>query len=130
MIKLLALTLSLMVASLAEAQPLAASPPSAPAISAAPSSTPQRVDLEVARLQGQLDTLRTFHDSMLNTVYWALATIATLAVLLVGYNWFTNYRMAEREKQALRQELVALIETNLSELQRRNQKQMLDELEK
>ena len=77
--------------------------PNAISPAASASSDVTQRDLEIAELRGQLDTLRTFHDSIVDTVHWALAAVLGMALLLVGFNWFTSHRVAEREKQALHQ---------------------------
>ena len=56
-------------------------------------------------LRGQLDTLHSLHDSMLNTVYWALGIAFTITAVLVGYNWFVIGRSLDRDKQAIQREL-------------------------
>lgn len=61
--------------------------------------------VEVAVLKAQLESTLRFQEQILNTVWWALGALATTAALLVGYNWFTNYRGIERERVALRREL-------------------------
>jgi hypothetical protein len=56
-------------------------------------------------LRGQLDTLHSLHDSMLNTVHWALGIAFTITAVLVGYNWFVIGRSLDRDKKAIQQEL-------------------------
>ncbi len=70
-----------------------------------PSSQPRGDTLQVAVLRAQLATMRDHNDQLLATVFWALGTVAGLAVLLVGYNWFTQSRAYERDQVALRQAL-------------------------
>lgn len=70
--------------------------------SAATAPTPS-AELQVAR--AQLDDARKFQDQLLATVYWSLGTLATVAALLVGFGWFANMRMYERDKAALAQEM-------------------------
>lgn len=63
-------------------------------------------DLEnVKVLQTQLEVTKSFQNNLLQTVYWSLGTLATLAVLLVGFGWYTNFRVYERDKKALSEEL-------------------------
>jgi hypothetical protein len=76
----------------------------------APTITAQYIsqaDLELKVLQTQNATMKEYHSSLLDTVYWTLATVATIAVLLVGFGWFTNFKFHDAEKQRLKEELDA-----------------------
>ena len=64
-------------------------------------------------MKSQLEVVQSYQDKFLLTVYWALGTLATIAALLVGFGWFANFRVYERDKAALNQELRSLIETEL-----------------
>lgn len=72
---------------------------------------------QVEILERQLATTETFLDEILNTVYWSLGILVTLAVLLVGFGWFSNFKVYERDKKALKSELLGLIEQNFKEIQ-------------
>jgi hypothetical protein len=61
-------------------------------------------------LTGQLD------QRILSTVYWCLGTLVTVLVVLIGYNWFTNFRAYQREGAVLREEIAATIASNKKEL--------------
>lgn len=63
----------------------------------------------VALLEAQLQTMRDYHSSLLDTVYFALAGVFLLASLLVGFGWFANFKVYERDKLALRAELEAIV---------------------
>jgi len=69
---------------------------------------------DVTLLKTQLSLMREFNQHILSTVYWSLGTIVLIAILLVGFSWFTNYRMYERELAALRQELIGLFDKQMS----------------
>jgi hypothetical protein len=62
-------------------------------------------ELELKVLQAQSATMKEYHSSLLDTVYWALGTVATVAALLVGFGWFANFKFHEAEKQRLKEEL-------------------------
>lgn len=66
-----------------------------------------QLELELKVLQTQAATMKEYHSSLLDTVYWALGTVATVAVLLVGFGWFANFKFHESEKQRLKEELEA-----------------------
>jgi hypothetical protein len=57
-------------------------------------------------LRGQLTEIRRSEDRLLTTVFWALGTCAGIVFLLVGFSWFLNFRVYERDKQALKQDLM------------------------
>jgi len=60
---------------------------------------------QVAQLQIELAIVRQYSGQFLSTVYWALGVVAALAVLLVGFGWFSNFRLFEREKLSMRLDL-------------------------
>lgn len=78
-------------------------------------SDAQRLDV----LEKQFEVVREYNDDLLATVYWSLGTIVTIAALLMGFGWFTNFRLVEREKAALQQELEAAISSQLREIESR-----------
>lgn len=49
-------------------------------------------------LRTQLEDAKSFHDRLLGVVYWSLATVAGVAALLIGFNWWINLRQHERDK--------------------------------
>lgn len=59
----------------------------------------------VASLQSQIEVLREYHGHLLATVYWSLATVGGLTVVLLGFGWYVNLRVYDRDKRALIQEL-------------------------
>ena len=46
-----------------------------------------------------------FDQRLLTTVFWALGLVATFAVGLAGFSWFSNYRAYERDKASIKEEL-------------------------
>lgn len=88
---------------------------------AAPAPSFSQAELELKVQEKQIATMKEYHSSLLDTVYWALGTVATVAVLLVGFGWLANFKFHESEKQRLKDELdgkikeaLASIETRLS----------------
>lgn len=93
---------------------------STPTTTAAPQPNLQ-LESELKVLKMQVATMKEYHSSLLDTVYWALGTVATVAALLVGFGWFANFKFHESEKQRLKEELEgrleraqALVDTRLS----------------
>ncbi|HEY5074673.1 MAG TPA: hypothetical protein VII34_08260 [Pyrinomonadaceae bacterium] len=71
---------------------------------------------DVQYLKGQLNEIHSLHDSLISTAHWALGVALALTALLVGYNWFSTNRSLERDKQALRQELIGLLKADAADL--------------
>ncbi len=78
-----------------------------PADSAAVTALIQGVDTDslVIALQSQIAVMETANDRLLSTVHWSLGTIATVGLVLLGFGWFANFRVYERDKAAMQQEL-------------------------
>jgi hypothetical protein len=82
----------------------------------APSAT-EAVGLDTVQLtllRAQLATMREMNDDLLSTVHLSIGIVLTLALALVGYGWFTNFKVYERDKVALRHELLAVIREDAS----------------
>lgn len=60
---------------------------------------------EKALLRGQLAEMREYDQRLLATVYWSLSGVFLLVVVIAGLNWFANYRVYERERESLIQEV-------------------------
>jgi hypothetical protein len=81
---------------------------------ATPTPTLQRNDEamnkeEVIALRAQLETMRQYDQRLLETVYWSLGGMFTVVIVIVGVGWYTNFRLYERDKSALRQDLLLSI---------------------
>lgn len=59
----------------------------------------------VTALKAQIEVMRSYDQRILATVYWSLGGLLTIAALLIGFGWFANFRVYERDKNALAQEL-------------------------
>ena len=73
---------------------------------------------EVIQLKATLQVVQSYQDKFLATVYWSLGTIATIVVLLVGFGWFANFRIYERDKSALKDELHMIMNEELLQLRK------------
>ena len=70
------------------------------------SEQPQGESAEDFRLiRAELQVMRDYNDDFLNTIHWSLYTVLIVAGLLIGANLFSSFRMADRERDALKQEL-------------------------
>ena len=68
-------------------------------------------------LEAQLKVMREYDARLLHTVYWSLTTVATLTLVLVGFGWFVNFRVYERDKASLLHELNVLVRENLARIE-------------
>jgi hypothetical protein len=74
-------------------------------------------DDSVKRLMDSWVSLSSqLNDRLIATVYWSLATVTGLALALFAYNWFFNFRLSEREKQALSNELRSEVDSHISRM--------------
>ncbi len=64
---------------------------------------------EITLLTTQLEDNRRFQDQLLGTVQWSLTALLAVTAVLVGFGWFVNFRMYERDKAALELDLRAQI---------------------
>lgn len=90
-----------------------------------PGATPVRQDEAVERklLEAQIDNLKeqkeiveSYHESILDTVYFSVGSVFTLTILLLGYSWWFNTRTYEKEKVALKDEIKLLIKSTSDEI--------------
>ncbi len=56
---------------------------------------------ELAVLRATLEAEREHNSAVLQTVYWSLGVLATIAAALVGFGWLVNFRVYERDKEQL-----------------------------
>jgi hypothetical protein len=73
------------------------------------SSEPQG-ETEAALLKAQLEVMRQYDQRLLQTVYWTLATAFGVTLFVAGAGWYVNFRLYDRDKQALLSELHSEVE--------------------
>jgi preprotein translocase subunit SecG len=71
---------------------------------------------QVRQLQTQVQVMKEYHSSLLDTVYWALGGVFLVVSIILGFGWFANFRIYERDKQFLREELDAQLKVQNAEL--------------
>jgi hypothetical protein len=59
----------------------------------------------IAILNEQNKIIREYQSSLLTTVHWALGVIFGIALLLTGFNWWTNNRIYEADKSRFMDEV-------------------------
>lgn len=86
-----------------------------PTIQPAPTGTPvptptiiptPTTDPEILVLQAQLEQMRETDSQMLDMVLWAMGVVFTLAVAIVGYNWYVSRLQYERDKRVIKDEIL------------------------
>src|SRR2546430_2545662 len=63
--------------------------------------TPAAKQEELVVLKAQLEQMRFYDARLLATVYWALGGLAALTVGVIGFGWFANFKVYERDKAQL-----------------------------
>ncbi len=77
----------------------------------------QDIDSTKIALENQIKIMKDYNDSILSTVYWSLGICLAIGILLVGYGWFVNFRIYERDKNILKQEIKNYIKIQFLEIQ-------------
>ena len=54
----------------------------------------------------EIDVLRDFQSRIFQTISYSLGTVGAVALLLVGYNWWSANRVYERDKEALKENIL------------------------
>jgi hypothetical protein len=85
----------------------------------AQSSTSLTSSDEMAFLRGELAEMRDYDQHLLATVYWSLSGVFLVVVVVAGLNLFANYRVYERERESLRQEVNGQAKMLQSEFEQR-----------
>ncbi len=68
---------------------------------------------KISQLETQVNLTDKYLDRITNTVFWSLSVLGGIAALLVGFGWFSNFKVYQRDKKALREELENIIGTSL-----------------
>ncbi|ELN6935675.1 hypothetical protein RZY63_000907 [Vibrio alginolyticus] len=64
---------------------------------------------QLAQVKIKNDLLKEYQSSLLSTVYWSLSFLGGITVLLIGYGWWSNTKIHEKDKQEIKQEVSNLL---------------------
>lgn len=96
----------------------------------APTSGSMKVGLdtndEVIALRAQLELMHQYDQRLLRTVYWSLTVVVTLVLALITIIGFLNLRVYDRDKAALRQELMGLLREEFAKSEQALRKSLID----
>jgi hypothetical protein len=62
-------------------------------------------NIEITVLKTQNEMIRENQDRVLSTVYLAISGVFTLAAVLAGFGWWTNFKIYENDKKRLSEDL-------------------------
>lgn len=72
-----------------------------------PRASPTQAELDLIVVKAQAATMKEYHSSLLDTVYWALGVVVTVALLVSGFSWYSTFRVYEADKKDLRRDMEA-----------------------
>jgi hypothetical protein len=82
----------------------------------APSLTPTAAPTEVVVLRAQLDVTKNYQDRFVSMVQWSLGTVILVTLALGGFGWYTNKTSYERDREALRHQVRALVSEEIRQV--------------
>jgi uncharacterized protein HemX len=66
-------------------------------------------------LKAQLEVTRGFQSDVIATVWGALGVLAAMTLGLIAFGWWTNFRMYERDRRSLLEELTSTTATRVTQ---------------
>src|SRR5581483_934597 len=104
------------------AQPKSITRPSPSAVSQTAQQIPLPAESPSANeqiLRAQLENAHYYDQQILSTVYWSLGGVFLIVIVVGGINWISNYRLYEREREILKQEMATSFKSEFYSLEER-----------
>ncbi|WP_421207204.1 hypothetical protein [Aeromonas sp. 601027] len=54
---------------------------------------------EFEELKIENKIMKEFHEKILDTVYWSLGSVFGILALLLGFGWWSNFKLHEKDKK-------------------------------
>ncbi|MGM6659083.1 hypothetical protein [Vibrio parahaemolyticus] len=67
------------------------------------------LEAQLEHMKAKNQLLKEYQSSLLDTVYWSLSFLGGITVLLIGYGWWSNSKIHEKDKQEIKQEISTLV---------------------
>lgn len=87
-------------------------------------TAPTRKDLEailhkqeIELLKQQNKLLNDGQSNLISVVVWSLGSTVTLGIFLVGYGWWSNFRLNEADKKQLKEEISRVVSDSESKIE-------------
>lgn len=77
----------------------------------------------------EIEVMKQYDQDLLETVYWSLGALLTIAVLLIGFGWFANFKVYERDKESIRRDLNSFIQSEFKSIQNSVESKIKSEFE-
>jgi hypothetical protein len=62
-------------------------------------------EIETKLLRLEIELLKSHNQQLLDTIYWSIGTVFTLALFVVGAGWYVNFRLYEKDKIEIQRSL-------------------------
>jgi AcrR family transcriptional regulator len=125
-----AIVLSLILIGFMAAAGVRAQSPAPQSVQSTSMKQEPAIDAKVQVLQAEAQILKDFTQHLLATVYFSLATVVVVLITMVGFGWYQNFKVYERDKEALKTSLAAAFQEQLStranEIEQRGTKRFLE----
>lgn len=76
----------------------------------------QQSDQDITMLQERVNYLVEINDKMVNNVYWILGTFATIFLVIVGLNFWSNFSAGKEKIDSIKKEFENLINSQINTL--------------
>ncbi len=86
-------------------------------------------DLTIKNLEFQIDKMETYQNNLLSTVQWSIGIVVLVLIVLVSYGWYTNFKVSEKEKEIMKEQMQKYIDKEMQESKLKMQKYIIDNID-